>query len=97
MPIVDSKRNIVIVRQRKGKKDRIVPLSQKILEMLRTYFRVCKPKYWLFEGQRYSEKSLESVLKQALKKAGIRKPVSLHGLRHGYATTATGPPKYILT
>lgn len=86
---IDSKRNIVIIRQSKGKKDRIVPLSQRILEMLRDYFRACKPKYWLFEGQageQYSEKSLQSVLKQALKKAGIRKPVSLHWLRHSYAT-----------
>ena len=86
---IDSKRNIVIISQSKGKKDRIVPLSQKILEMLRDYFRACKPKYWLFEGQtgkQYSEKSLQSVLKQALKKAGILKPVSLHWLRHSYAT-----------
>lgn len=86
---IDSKRNIVIIRQSKGKKDRIVPLSQKILEMLRDYFRAYKPMYWLFEGQtgeQYSEKSLQSVLKQALKKAGIRKPATLHWLRHSYAT-----------
>lgn len=86
---IDSKRNIVIIRQSKGKKDRIVPLSPRILEILRYYFRACRPGYWLFEGQKggqYSEKSLQSVLKQALNKAGIRKPVSLHWLRHSYAT-----------
>jgi integrase/recombinase XerD len=45
---------------------------------------------WLFEGQikgeQYSEQSLQSVLKQALQKAGIKKPVTLHWLRHSYAT-----------
>ena len=47
-------------------------------------------KEWLFEGQtkgeQYSEKSLQAVLKQSLEKAGIKKPVSLHWLRHSYAT-----------
>ena len=87
---IDSKRNIVIIRQSKGKKDRIAPLSPKILAMLRTYYKEYKPKNWLFEGQKqgeqYSEKSLQSVLKQALQKVGITKPVTLHWLRHSYAT-----------
>ncbi|WP_310377544.1 site-specific integrase [Flavobacterium sp.] len=87
---IDSKRGIVIIRQSKGKKDRIVPLSLKILTILRDYYTAFKPKVWLFEGhysgEQYSEKSLQSVLKQALKKAGIIKPVSLHWLRHSYAT-----------
>ncbi|WP_395048163.1 tyrosine-type recombinase/integrase [Flavobacterium sp.] len=87
---IDSKRGIVIIRQSKGRKDRIVPLSPKILGMLRDYYSGCKPKVWLFEGQipgeLYSEKSLQSVLKQALEKVKITKPVSLHWLRHSYAT-----------
>ena len=87
---IDSNRNIVIIRQSKGKKDRIVPLSSKILEMLRQYYPIYKPKIWLFEGQnrneQYSEHSLQSVLKQALVKVKIKKPVSLHWLRHSYAT-----------
>ena len=87
---IDSKRNIIIIRQSKGKKDRIVPLSEKILLMLREYYVAYKPKEWLFEGQtireKYSEKSLESVLKNALAKTKIKKPVSLHWLRHSYAT-----------
>jgi integrase/recombinase XerD len=87
---IDSKRGIVIIRQGKGKKDRITPLSTKILEMLRNYYTDYKPTTWLFEGQNkgemYSEKSLQSVLKQALLKAKITKPVSLHWLRHSYAT-----------
>lgn len=86
---IDSKRNIVIIRQAKGKKDRITPLSAKILEMLRSYYVAYKPKVWLFEGQsggHYSEQSLQSVLKQALAKTKIKKPVTLHWLRHSYAT-----------
>jgi site-specific recombinase XerD len=87
---VDSKRKLLIVRQAKGKKDRVVPLSDKIIELLRIYYKQHVPKYYLFEGnvcgEMYSEKSLESVLKQALTKSGISKPVTLHWLRHSYAT-----------
>ena len=87
---IDSKRNIVLLKNAKGKKDRITPLSPIILEMLREYYIGYKPKIWLFEGQnagdQYSEQSLQSVLKQALQKVGIKKPVTLHWLRHSYAT-----------
>ena len=87
---IDSKRNIVIIKQAKGKKDRIAPLSPKVLELLRDYYKNYRPNIWLFEGQvkgeQYSEQSLQSVLKQAIHKVGITKPVSLHWLRHSYAT-----------
>lgn len=87
---VDSKRMLLIIRRAKGRKDRISPISEKTLEMLRTYYKAYKPKVWLFEGQhpgsQYSAKSLQSVLKQALQKANIIKPVTLHWLRHSYAT-----------
>jgi integrase/recombinase XerD len=87
---IDSGRGLIIVRQAKGKKDRVVPLSDKTLHMLRDYFLAYKPKEWLFEGQggidQYDERSLQNVLKQALEKAKINKPVSLHWLRHSYAT-----------
>jgi integrase/recombinase XerD len=87
---INSKRNIVIIRQAKGKKDRIVPLSTKILEMLRVYFVAYRPKEYLFEGQEsgkpYDERSLQQVMKHALIKAGIKKPATLHWLRHSYAT-----------
>ena len=87
---IDSKRNIILIKQSKGKKDRIVPLSSKILEMLREYYRLYKPQTYLFEGQnigeKYDSRSLQLVLKQAVKKAGIQKPVTLHWLRHSYAT-----------
>ena len=87
---IDSKRNIVLLKNSKGKKDRIVPLSPKILEMLREYFKLFKPVTYLFEGQTagnpYDSRSLQMVLKQALKKANVKKPVTLHWLRHSYAT-----------
>lgn len=87
---VDSKRGMLTILNAKGRKDRLVPLSNKVLEMLRSYYKAYRPKDWLFEGQengiRYSEQSLQSVLKQAVVKAGINKPVTLHWLRHSYAT-----------
>ena len=87
---IDSKRNIILIKNSKGKKDRIVPLSQKILEMLRIYYKLHKPKCYLFEGQTtgmpYDKRSLQLVLKQALNKTKIIKPVTLHWLRHSYAT-----------
>ena len=87
---IDSKRNIILLKCAKGKKDRIVPLSPLILKLLREYYKIYKPKIYLFEGallgEPYSEKSLQSVLKQAIKKVGIAKPVTLHWLRHSYAT-----------
>ncbi|WNM23169.1 tyrosine-type recombinase/integrase [Flavobacterium capsici] len=87
---IDSKRNIVLLQNSKGKKDRIAPLSPKILEMLREYYKLYKPTTYLFEGQTagnpYDSRSLQMVLKQALQKARITKPVTLHWLRHSYAT-----------
>ncbi len=87
---VDSKRNILIIKQSKGRKDRIAPLSRKIVDLLRVYHTACKPVVYLFEGQNkgepYNAKSLQLVLKQSLEKTKINKPVSLHWLRHSYAT-----------
>lgn len=87
---VDSKRHLLIIRNSKGKKDRVVPISDKIIEMLREYYKAYKPENYLFEGQKkrmpYSEQSLQSVLKQSLRKCKITKPVTLHWLRHSYAT-----------
>ena len=87
---IDSNRMLVVIRQAKGKRDRVVPLSEKLLTMLREYFKAFKPEYWLFEGQtpgeQYSSRSFQLVLKQALDRAGIKKPVTLHWLRHSYAT-----------
>jgi len=87
---IDSKRGMLLVSQGKGKKDRMVPISEKILELLREYYRYEKPKIYLFEGdksgEKYSETSLQKILKNAVRKSGINKQVTLHWLRHSYAT-----------
>ena len=80
---------MIHVRDGKGKKDRFVPLSVKVLEVLRNYFKVYKPQKYLFEGQRgqpYSTRSAQEIMAAAKKLAGIRKPGSTHMLRHSFAT-----------
>jgi len=87
---IHSDRNLLFIRQSKGKKDRVVPISMKLIAMLRDYYKAFKPKTWLFEGQlageKYSERSIQLVLNQSVSKAKINKQVSLHWLRHSYAT-----------
>lgn len=86
---IDSKRMMLLVRQGKGKKDRMVPLSKKLLETLREYFRQFRPKEYLFEGEDggpYGTRSAQLVLAAAKKKAGIHKSGSIQMLRHSYAT-----------
>ena len=86
---IDSKRMVITLRAAKGKKDRQVMLSKVLLDMLRIYFVEFKPKLWLFEGQskeQYSTRSIEEIMKQAKKRAGITKKGSIHGLRHSFAT-----------
>ena len=87
---IDSNRNLLIIRKAKGMKDRVVPLSDKIISMLRDYYKAYKPEHWLFEGwkkgEKYSEESLAKVLKNAVNLTNIHKPVTLHWLRHSYAT-----------
>jgi integrase/recombinase XerD len=86
---IDSKRMMIHVRGAKGKKDRLVPLSKKLLETLRVYYKEYKPKDFLFEGQyggSYSVRSAQQILKEAKLKAGITKRGGIHMLRHSYAT-----------
>jgi len=87
---IDSKRNVVFIRQSKGRKDRIAPLSEKIIKILREYYELYRPVNYLFEGQikgtAYDERSSQLVLKQGVEKVKINKPITLHWLRHSYAT-----------
>jgi len=86
---VDSSAMTVTVRQGKGKRDRVVVLSKKLLILLREYFVQYKPKAYLFEGQaggKYAERSVQQVLKQTLAKSKIITKGSVHSLRHSYAT-----------
>ncbi len=89
---IDSKRMQIIIQQAKGKKDRITTLSPVMLVMLREYFNSYKPKkdgylfYGQHEGEPSSTRSLQMVLQEAKKRAGILKPGSVHALRHSFAT-----------
>lgn len=86
---IDSKRMQIRVSQAKGKKDRYSILSPKLLDLLRVYFTTYKPKIWLFEGQtdaQYSTRSIQMIMREATLKAGIKKKISVHTLRHSFAT-----------
>jgi len=87
---IDFERRTIHIRQSKYKKDRIVPLSGYIARGLKKYIAVENPHIWLFNGKepdgRYSVRGLSWVLRETLKKTDIKKEVSLHSLRHSYAT-----------
>lgn len=86
---IDSQRMLIRITDSKGNKDRFTILSKKLLRLLRDYFRLYKPKLWLFEGQggrQYSATSIENIFRKALKKSNINKHATPHTLRHSFAT-----------
>lgn len=86
---IDSKRMTIHIRNAKGKKDRMVVLSEVLLDVLRKYYKYYKPTEYLFEGSDgcgLSVRTAQVVLKRAKEKAGILKGGSIHSLRHSYAT-----------
>jgi integrase/recombinase XerD len=87
---INSDRMQVSIVKAKGKKDRIVPLSKSILPLLRNYYELYKPKFWLFESQNtvdhYSVRSAQIIFKKAFKRLGLPDACSFHSLRHSYAT-----------
>lgn len=86
---IDSGRMQIRVEQAKGKKDRYTLLGTKTLEILRKYVAEYKPKEWLFEGARgeeYSQKGIQAILKKSVEKVGIKKRITVHTLRHSFAT-----------
>jgi site-specific recombinase XerD len=86
---IDSQRMVIRAEQGKGQKDRYVMLSPKLLETLRSYWRVMHAKGLLFEGDVSGQPITRSAVEQACQKArrlsGIRKPISPHSMRHAFA------------
>jgi len=87
---IDSQRMVIRVRQGKGKKDRYARLTPGLLKLLRQYWREYQPQSWLFPGasmdKRYDMATPGQLLKKVCRKAGITKRVSMHTLRHSFAT-----------
>ena len=87
---IDSGRMVIHVRHGKGAKDRLVPLSRRLLEELRGYWRLCRPRTWLFPGQRRDQPisggNQQRRFAQLVARVGLSKRCSLHTLRHSYAT-----------
>jgi site-specific recombinase XerD len=87
---IDSARMVAHIHQGKGRKDRLVPLSLKLLEELRVYWRCYRPQRWLFPNRAgegpSSEGMVQHLMQRVVARAGIGKPASLHTLRHSFAT-----------
>ena len=86
---IDSQRMVIRVEQGKNQKDRYVMLSERLLEILRHWWRVAKPTEWLFPGnipgQHLTRYAVGEFCREAQKRSGLSKPVTPHLLRHGFA------------
>jgi site-specific recombinase XerD len=89
VPDLDSQRMMIRIEQGKGHRDRYVPLSPKLLELLRTYWRKTRPQPWLFPGQFPNQplrrEAVRDAIARASEHAGLKKQISPHSLRHAYA------------
>jgi site-specific recombinase XerD len=87
---IDSQRMMLRVDQGKGRKDRYVMLSPRLLEVLRTYWKLARPNYWLFPGERpgqpITREAVGLACQSARRVSGITKPITPHSLRHAFAT-----------
>jgi integrase/recombinase XerD len=87
---IDSARMVIHVRHGKGAKDRLVPLSRRLLEELRAYWRRYRPRLWLFPGQQPEQpitgSNMQRRFGRLVARVGLSKHCSLHTLRHSYAT-----------
>lgn len=87
---IDRQRMVLRVDQGKGRKDRYVMLSPRLLEALRAYWRAARPRTWLFPGdapeQPITKDAVEAACRKAHRAAGITKPITPHSLRHAFAS-----------
>ena len=86
---INSARMVINIIRAKGKKDRQVILSEKLLIQLRKYFTIYKPKEWLFEGKpgkQYGYRTLQDVFTNARNKSGVNIKGGIHTMRHSFAT-----------
>ena len=87
---IDSKRMMLRVDDGKGAKDRDVMLSPRLLEELRSYWKIARPKVWLFPGnipgRPITTDAVEAACQKAHRACGIHKPITPHSLRHAFAT-----------
>jgi site-specific recombinase XerD len=87
---IDSKRGLIRVEQGKGRKDRYAMLSDRLLDALRRYWRATRPTHYLFPSwkpdRHMSAASLQLACREAAAHAGLRRRITVHGLRHAFAT-----------
>lgn len=87
---IDLERKTIHIRRSKYNKDRIVPLSNYMSVGIKKYLALEQPHIWLFNGKNfgspYSSKAISGVMRKAVNAAGIAKSVTVHSLRHSYAT-----------
>lgn len=87
---IDSKRMLIKVVQGKGKKDRNTILSEKLLGMLRLYYKKYRPEEYLFnghhQGKPISERTVQHIFRKSAERANIKREASVHTLRHSFAT-----------
>ena len=80
---------IIQIKCSKGKKDRISVLSSKVKVLLLEYIEIYKPRFYLFEGQtggKYSDRSVQNIMQDAVLKSGVDENATVHTLRHTFAT-----------
>ena len=86
---IDSERMVLRIAKGKGEKDRYVMLSPKLLAILRTWWKVDRPRHWLFPGARpetpITREAVRYACQLAVRRARLAKPVSPHALRHAFA------------
>lgn len=87
---IDSRRMVIQVRQGKGRKDRLVPLSPRLLQELRLYWRRHRPPTWFFPGNTsdrpLTDGALCRICQIIVARSGLSKPITMHTLRHSFAT-----------